>query len=300
MTIQTLKHQYYILQQVRETEQLEQFLCEEAESGSGQLYDIFRFCQRELVVRLIVVFMDQTKNRAFEDFRECFSKDGELYLVFTHSKEISLVEKLEQELCVLKERIAIGKNILERILLLDMPDMLVYDVLKGDRIRVAASLDISFWYSMEQVEKMEEITIRNIQSRLAEVFCILFQREIQMEASTDILDFVENLRNGIYQSYMEIYQGYAQLTERLSREGLVIKPNTFWFRVWEKIKAGYKKVKPVLVMMLVLVLAAYLLYSILHPAKTTEEVFNFQKIGTLSTVETTAISELESFDIAPE
>ena len=83
MTIQTLKHQYYVLQKVRETKEFEQFLCrEENETGEKLLFDIFQIKERELVVKLIMALMEQTKNRAFEDFYECFSRDGELFLVF--------------------------------------------------------------------------------------------------------------------------------------------------------------------------------------------------------------------------
>ena len=294
MTIQTLKHQYYILQKVRKTEQFEQFLCEDTEDKSGQMYDIFRFGQRELVVKLIIVFMDLKKNKAFEDFRECFSKDGELCLVFTHSKESSLVEKLEKEVCILKERIAMGRNLLERILLLDMPDMLVYDILQGERICVAASLDVSFQYSLDQIEDFESVTIKRIQDRMADVFSILFERELRLEASTDISDFIKNLRDGVYKEYLEIYQAYSQLSDKLNQEGLVIRPNTFWFRVWEKTKAVFKRMKPIFVAALILVLALYLIYSILNPAKTTQEAFNFQKIGTLITTDRETTQELEN------
>lgn len=294
MTIQTLKHQYYILQKVRKTEQFEQFLCEDMEAAAGQQYDIFRFGQRELVKKLIIVFMEQSRNRALEDFRECFSRDGELCLVFTHPKEMSLTEKLDGELCILKERILIGKKLLERILLLNMPDMLVYDILQGDSIRVAASLDVSFRYTLDQIENFQSVTIKKVQDRLADIFSILFRRELQLEASTDIAEYIDSVRAGSYGSYLEIYQAYSQLADKLNQEGLVIRPNTFWFRVWEKVKAVCKKVKPVLVTALIVVLAAYLVYSILHPAQTTQEVFNFQRIGTLTTTDKGEALEQES------
>ena len=282
MTIQTLKHQYYVLRKLRTTETLEQYLCqEESRENQGQLYDIFQIRERELVIKLILYVTQQAENQVNEDFFEYFSKDGQLYLVFLHKDAVSLEEKLKTEECTLKERIVMGRKILERILLLDMPDLLVHDVLCDTNIQVTPALDIHFWYSLNEVSALEDVTISAVQARMADVFKTLFQRELKLQVRPEIPAFLERMHNREYEDYGKIYQEYQALTEILENNFDSLKPNSFLFRVWDKIKKIYKVAKPVLVVALVLLLAGYLLYSILNPAPTTSENYNFQRIGTL-------------------
>ena len=110
MTIQTLKHQYEILQKINTTDQIDQFLCTEELTENKTLYfDIFKVKQRNLIAKLILIFTEQMSNVAFEDFYECFSKDGALYLVFVHNEAVSLRQKLQREVCNLQERMQMGK-----------------------------------------------------------------------------------------------------------------------------------------------------------------------------------------------
>ncbi len=281
MTIQTLKHQYYILQKLDETEALIRFLCREEKDARGKhLFDIFQIRDRELAVKLIMVFMEQMSNRAFEDFFECFSRDGELYLVFVHKEAVPLAQKLEEESCVLKERMSIGRNILERLLLLKMPDMLAYDVLRPDTIQVTAALDIHFLYTLSEIRDYETVTMEKVEERMADVFSLLFQRELSLESSPDIPAFLEQLRNGQFTDYRQVYEAYLRLTEQLE-SAASLKPNTVWFRIWEKIKAVLKRARPAAVALLVAALAIYLIYSIMYPAPAQNEAYDFQRIGTV-------------------
>ena len=286
MTIQTLKHQYYILQRLDETEVFIHFLGREEKDARGKrLYDIFQIRDRELAVKLIMIFMEQMSNRAFEDFYECFSRDGELYLVFVHKEAVSLAAKLEGEACVLKERTAIGKNILERLLLLNMPDMLAWDVLRADTIQVTPALDIHFLYSLKEISNFEAVTIEKTENRMADIFSLLFQRELSLESSPDIPVFLEHLRKGEYQDYRQVYEAYLRLAEQLESPSAALHPNTFWFRVWDRVKKVYQKAKPVLLTLLFLILVVYLIYSILYPASGQNEQYNFQQIGTLEIID---------------
>ena len=286
MTIETLKHQYYILQKVRETEKIDHFLCrEEMGNNKKALYDVFKIKERSLVVKLILIFTEQMSNVAFTDFCECFSKDGDLYLVFVHKKTVSLLEKLERENCSRKERSLIGKKIMEQILLLNMPDFLADDILNVRQIQISPAMDVSFLYELKEIDRFETVTIQKIQDKLSAVLELLFSYEISLQISEDITVFLKQLKQGEYAEYMQIYQAYLQLLERLENAETVLKPNTFWFRVWDKVKEIWKKLKSFILVFVVIGVVGYLIYSIMNPVPNTEERFLFQRIGTLTIIE---------------
>lgn len=282
MTIETLQHQYYILQKISETKEMEHFLCrEESSQKSSQVYDIFKIKDRRLAVKLILIFTEQMNHAAFSDFCECFSKNGELYLVFLHKKTIPLEEKLEKEDCSRQERILIGKKILEQLLLLDMPQFLAYDILNLKQIQVSEAYDVSFLYELNEIQNFEMIGMREIQNELANVMERIFQYELFLRISEEITEFLNRLKNNEYEDILQIYQAYLHLAETLEDSKSLLKPNTFWFRVWDKVKAFWKKVKAYLLGFIVLGAAVYLIYAILNPKPNTEESFDFQRIGTL-------------------
>lgn len=287
MIIETLKHQYYILQKISETEQMEHFLCqEEAEDKRKILYDVFKIKERSLVVKLILIFTEQMSNKAFTDYCDCFSKNSELYLVFLHKSSTSLQDKLKKEDCSRAERIMIGKKIMQQILLLDMPDFLMYDILDVTQIQVSQAMDISFLYKLKEISEFEAVTIDKIQEKLSCVMELLFEYEISLQISEDIDTYLKQLKQGSYTDYVQIYQEYLHLIEKLEQNEPMLKPNTFWFRVWDKIKNIWWKIKPFLFVFVVLGVVAYLVYSILHPQPSKEEPFQFQRIGTLVIEET--------------
>ena len=289
MTIQTLKHQYEIVQKIRTTDQIDQFFCTEETDHKKVYFDIFKIKQRNLVVKLILTFTEQMSNVAFEDYYECFSKDGALYLVFVHKEAVSLRQKLQEEVCNLQERLQIGRKILERILLLNMPDMMVCDVLDADQIQVTPALDISFLYKLEEIEQFEQLNFSIVKQKMVALFEVLFERELLLDISEKIPTFLEYIKEES-SSYLEIYQTYIRLMEQLQKSEAVLTPNTLWFRLWNRIKKLAVKLRGIVAIIVVLLIAGYLVYSILNPAPNTEDKFCFQRIGTL-TIEQTEESE---------
>ena len=280
MTIQTLEHQYEIVQKIRTTDQIDQFFCIEETDNKKLYFDIFKIKQRNLVVKLILPFTEQMSNIAFEDYYECFSKDGALYLVFVHKEAISLRQKLQGEVCNLQERLQIGRKILERILLLNMPDMIAYDVLEADRIQVTQALDISFLYELTEIEQFEQLHFLAVRQKMVALFEVLFERELLLDISEKIPAFFDYIREES-SSYLEIYQTYIRLMEQLQNPREALKPNTLWFRLWNWIKKLAVKLRGVAVVIVVILIAGYLMYSIINPAPSQKDKFCFQRIGTL-------------------
>ena len=286
MTIQTLKHQYEILQKINTTDQIDQFLCTEELTENKTLYfDIFKVKQRNLIAKLILIFTEQMSNVAFEDFYECFSKDGALYLVFVHNEAVSLRQKLQREVCNLQERMQMGRKILERILLLNLPDMMAYDVLEADRIQVTSALDIYFLYALEEIEQFEQLNFSAVRQKIVKLFEVLFERELLLDISEKIPAFLDYIREEST-GYLEIYQNYIRLMEQLQKPEEVLRPNTLWFRLWNRIKKLAVKLRGAFAAIIVIFIAGYLVYSILNPAPNQADKFCFQRIGTLTIEQT--------------
>lgn len=282
MTIQSLKHQYYIVQVVSDTETTAHYYAREPEAETGtRLIDLYCLKDRETIRGLIMTFLDQLNNTAFEDYYDCFAKDGELFVAFLHHEEPLLVDKLRLEECLFKERTEIAKAILQKILLLNMPTFLLYHAIQKEHIMVSPSLSVYFLYALEDLSVNDQIMQEDVNARIAEVFRLIFERELELEISEDLTSFIQGLEGEKYEDCFAIYQAYLELLDGL-KLGETMKPNTFWFRVWERIKELWEKGKPMLKGALFLVLFGLLIYWLLKPRETYVAKYDFSRIGTLT------------------
>ncbi|HHV12873.1 MAG TPA: hypothetical protein GXX75_21595 [Clostridiales bacterium] len=287
MVINTLKHNYYVIHKLEENQELEALLCKEVTPQEGkdpdQRYRVIRLKNLPLTYQVLPFFMELLNSREFTDYYDCFSKDGCLHLVFLQQDYPLLVDKLERERCDLRERLEIGKKLLSRILMQNMPDFILYDALAKESLCVSPSLEVAFRYSLASLADYRTIGISQVRQRLVPVFLALFDYELQKEASVDIEEFIEGLRIRDYRSYVDIYREYDGLYGRLVSGGLIakIKPRTFLFRLWDRIKSLFKYMKAVVAALLLIAIAAYLIYTIYNQPVDTATVFNYNQIGTV-------------------
>ncbi len=283
MVIEALKHRYYVIHKTEETPKYEIYCCREYIDAQHNTYDVYCVKESLLIQKLILELTDKEKEGNFTDLYECFSKDGKLYLAMVHKEGFPLEKKLEEEDCPLKERIQIGQNLLEQILLLSIPDYFLSGLWEGGRILVDQGLSVGFRYRLEGILLTEKEQKAQIQKGLSDLFETLFQKEIVLEKCEAIPKFIKNLKEGELVSIREIYQEYKELCEtlkELSEKGN-IRPNTFLFRVWDKIKKGFPYVKKIFATIIIFLLAGYLIYTILYPSDTVT-CLKYETIGTLT------------------
>lgn len=297
MIISIPGHDYYVIQKFYENNYLDVLLCSELTKeneapaqqigSSGAKYRIIRIMDKKLIYELLPFFAEQKSNTAFTDYCGCFSKDGFLNLVFTHSDYTGLFDKLKNELCPLRERIEIGKKLLEHIIMQNVPDFILYDALAADNVTVSNALDIKFNYRLESALQHASIGIDDVRDRLKIIYERLFDYEIQRMASAEIDDFLNDLGKTRFGNYFEIYKRYEQLYDKLLAGELAaaVRPNTFLFRLWARIKRLIKYVRPAISFVLMALMVAYLLYTILHREVDAAKVFNYQQIGTVEIIE---------------
>ena len=302
MIIESMTHRYYVICRERESETYDIYRCRELNEAAHEAYLVYCVKETELIKALAHAFTGEGNFENFEEYYECFSARGGLCLVFCHYDQTTLAQKLQGEDCFLTERIAIGKRLLQRLLILDMPDFLMSEVMSVDHILVDASLSIHFRYQLEGILLPGEQRTEKIYKGLADIFTALFARELALEKCSEIPVFIQELMSGEHdrgeQGLLWVYQEYEALEELLAKASGsgYIRPNTFWFRVWDKIKLVFPVAKKIIFCLIVAVLAGYLIYGIVFP-QYTRECLKFDTIGTLSIIEDTeTIKNIETME----
>ncbi len=290
MIIESMTHRYYAICREEESSAYDIYRCRELNEAAHAEYLVYCVKKTELIKALAKVFTGAVDYENFEEYYECFSACGWLCVVFCHYGQTTLAGKLQDEDCTLTERIAIGKKILQRLLILDMPDFLISEVMSVDRILVDASLSIHFRYHLEGILLTGKQQTEKIYKGLSDILTALFARELALEQCSQIPLLIQGIAEGEHdrgtQGLLLVYQEYEDLEELLSgfSGDEQIRPNTFWFRVWDKIKLAFPVVKRIVFGMIVVLLAGYLVYGLVFP-KYPDKYLRFDSIGTLPITE---------------
>lgn len=236
MIIQTLEKQYTVINHVFSDDNVERYICKE-ETGS-QRYAVTCIKNRRWIRKTTGFLMQQMQNRYFTDYVSCFFSEECLYVVMNHVEGISLKKKLEDENCYLRERMLIGKNILEKIMILSMPDYFLQDCMKPETVMLSPALEVNFRYELSQISDYDKFHFLQVQNRLGNLFETLFFRELKKGMLPPGKSFCNSLREGKYQDIPEMYAAYDSMckaAKELSPEEDVL-PKTWSFRLWDRIK----------------------------------------------------------------
>lgn len=281
MVIKNPKNQYYVIQKVKSSRDFDVLHCRLLDTEDTATYDLLRIKNREKMPYLIEIFTEQADYQTFYDLFECFSAYGQFFIAFVHNDSQSLKNKLESEQCILRERLEIGKNLIEKVILYSMPDFLQADILNIDNILVSPDLTVSFSYNISSLENIKEADFSKIIENFIPVMEKLFLREIEKQESADILKFIETCHEYHFRDMLEFYQEYKKLYDVIlsrSEEGF-IKPNTILFRIWNKIKEEFVKWKGRIIKIILLILLIAMIKVIF--TEETKSGTDFSKIGTV-------------------
>lgn len=289
MVIRNLKHKYYVIENIDRMDNFHILRCElideeaepERSPSKTSHYDLLEIADEEMMPALVQELTQPNAYQTFQDLFEYFSSDGKFYLAMVHRDASSLRSKLGEEQCSLRERLEIGKNLAERIILLGMPDFLQSAVLHEEQILVAGDLTVSFSYLIDELTFAEEIEFSVLIRQMTAVLEQLFKKEIANKESKDILAFMETCRDYEFKDWLEFYQEYSKLYDAVltqSEQGF-IKPNTFLFVLWEKIKKIFNKLKGIVIKIILLLLFIFMMKSILE--KPEPSGVDFLRIGTV-------------------
>jgi hypothetical protein len=287
MLIQTLRRNFTVLRMLKSTRDLDIAVCRDLLEKKEQLYLVVTLKNPDLIYRTMPFFAAQRQNPSFQDFRECFSQEGQFYMVFFYYEKPQLAEKLAAENYSLPERLAVGKSLLSRMVLQSMPACLLYEALQERNLLLDDALQVYFNYRLEDIPSHHLLNWAKAQAELARVFRQLLHKEIVTKVSAELLNFIERLEQGAFTDYLSVYQAYDQLYVHLRtlQEQGEIEPKSLLFRIWERIRRLGRFVKPVVVGLILMTALGYLVYTLIYPPNTVAAGGTpvvIEKIGTVN------------------
>lgn len=281
MMIQSPEKKYIVIKYSFSDSNMERYVCQE-ETG-GERYTIVRIKNRQWITGAVEFLMRQKENSHFTDFTSCFFSEECLYVVMRYAEGISLEEKLQNEESSLEERLAVGKGILERILILNMPDYFLKDCLKAESIILSASLEVRFQYELLNISDYERVLFWQVQNCLLKLFQMLFAKELKKKMLPPAIPFCDSLKKGGYQDILEIYTAYDKMCKEIQKLSAdkEILPQTWSFRLWERAKKYIPALKRVCAVVLMVLAVIFLIYTVRESMQEGGEKKSFEYIGTL-------------------
>lgn len=274
MVIQTLEERYHIIKYSFSGSDEERFI---GESGNKK-YMIARVKNKAWIVKSVEFLMGQKKNRHFTDFISCFMSGDSLHVVMKYAEGISLKEKLENEECPLRERMEIGRNILDRIMILNMPDYFLQDCLKEEGIILGRGLCVNFRYGLWGLDDYQKADFGKVQMSLYHIFHSLFSEEIRDRVLPELEQFCNTLQEKSYQEMMGVYTVYDRLCKTVDS----MEPGTRGSRAWEKMNRFLPAVKKFFAAALMALAIGFLVYEVRESMQEGQETRIFESIGTLN------------------
>ncbi|MFA7468008.1 MAG: hypothetical protein WCY82_07055 [Desulfotomaculaceae bacterium] len=286
MLIQTIKRDFAVLRMLESTRDLDIAVCRDLLEQQDRVYLVLTLKNPDLIYKTLPFFTKLKQNASFSDFRECFAQDGQFFLVFSYYDKPLLVEKYSAGSYALVERLEIGRSLLSRMVLLDMPPSLQYDALQERNLVLDDALQVWFNYRLEEISSYPSLTGARVQAELARIFRMLLGKEIATEVAPELLLFINNLVHGSFKDYLDVYKAYDEvytLLMSLEEKG-EIEPKSLLFRLWERAKALAGYVRPVLATVVLVTALGYLFFTFMHPpntAGTGASQIIIEKIGTV-------------------
>lgn len=281
MIIQNRDHTYVAVQKL-DSEGLEQYLCRKMENGRSTGCRI-AVLDKRWAADLVAYLESQSQDERFQDLEEYFADEEKLYIVTSAKEQLSLEEKLTGQSCSLSERLSIGQNLLERLLLQGYDDFFCCAALDAGLIGVSDGLEISFQYDLEGITDHGQYHFVHTQAKLSEVLGFLFREEERQQSLPELKEILGLLRQGKFTSLMEVYSRFLPVVSRwMGKDEKELTPESFWFRMWERVKGLGKALVWLGKAALIGAAALYLALSVADFVRLPEQARIFSEIGTLT------------------
>lgn len=281
MMIQTLGKSYEVLQYEHSDSNMERFLCRE--ETSNERCTIVQVRNKMWIMKAMEFLMIQLENHHFTDFMSCFAGEESLYIVMAYAEGISLAEKLQNEDCLLEERLVMGKNILQKILIQDMPDYFLQECLSGENVILTPGLEVGFRYRLSGISGYDKVKYVHVLKGLGRLFELLFSREIKQKMIPPLNQFYHSMATGKYKDMLEIYRAYTEMwkmVQNMPSEDIQM-PKTWLFSLWDKVRKVFVPLKKILAFLLMLCAVLFLIYTVRRQMQEDGEKRIFEYIGTL-------------------
>ncbi|MDE7298714.1 MAG: hypothetical protein K2N94_07775 [Lachnospiraceae bacterium] len=193
MIISTLERDYRVIHRGRETENFEVLLCRTGQETGGADCTLLRFFDREEIRRILEQnLLRRGITESFTDYRESFIWHGDLVMVFRRREGTTLGHYLRTECPPPGRRLEIGRRLLERLLLMNMPDYLLAGILNEKCILVTEGGEVAIRYEPDEIHCREQEREESLRSCFCRIFSLLLS-EGQEKPAAGIRRFLEQL-----------------------------------------------------------------------------------------------------------
>ncbi len=284
MLIQSLEQTFTVIQLLGSSDLSASYLCRDYAQQNPSDYLLVQVKEPELVRKMVPVFMEFTREGTFQDFAGSFPKDGSVYGVFHYSSYPTWSQKRERESCSLAERLEIGKNLLDKMLLYRMPLYFQRHVLTSDRVCVAPSLEIGFRYELQDIGFYFSVTQEQVSLAYQQFFEDLFSAELELQSNQALEEFVlDCAQTGsleeLYRRFMPLYQS---LREELGKpQSGPPQRNSRAFQAWEAAKNAARLLRPILAAAVLIAVVIYLIVTWNAGSQQAESAGTISYIGTV-------------------
>lgn len=281
MLIETYDHIYTVLQHLHSDPDMDSYVCRR--KSDRQLYLIIRIRDKNVTNHIMEFICDQKNNKNFSDFIEYFVSEGDLHVVFAYAQGVPLQKKLEQP-NTLKERMMLGKRILEKLILLGQPYYFICECLKPEHIVVTDAGEIGFRYTLEHVERYNTYTARQALNSLHNVLQLLFEGELRKNVLDPMETYLLQLLKEERLDCMAQYRLYNEVCEEILNmpEDDLAMPKNILSRFWESLKRVHGWIKKVMLPLIFIGVFIYMVYNIYMSVYVKDYVHHFGAIGTMA------------------
>lgn len=282
MNLYALNENFEVIHIKQMEQEYEILQCQAADKKEE--YTVLHFMNEQYVKKMLPPFFSLMDNHIYEDYKGCFTKEEDLYLVFYKKKGISLAGLLQERILSAEHKIQIGKHVLEKILLWNLPEFMVCQLLCMGRVLIDGD-EVVFDYEWEQ-QALLEADMKLVNERVAAFTKQLFQREIEYSVGHGVTELAAYLEEGKAEDIFAIYEAYCSLLD-----GLSVKEEEYVSgvkRLRQKLLKGIKKgleIGKILLLCIAYFAAVWLLVQgIQEERKEKQEAQGvvFEKIGTLT------------------
>lgn len=278
MVIYTYGHEYPVTSVQKSTETYDCYICND--NVNGGFCRILSLKDRSVFPELVGWLTKNVDPAVFTDYIEHFMFEDTLCIVMKYTQGITLADKSDTEAAPLRERLELCRRILERMVLLDIPDYFLEKCFDTHNIIVSSDLTVSFNYPIEDITGSKDCA----PMKTAEKFLRqMFAREIERKVPDELIKFFGEFSELAGSNVIELYSRYyLMMTTFIEREAGDEEPKSIWYRIWDKVMKIWKKLKKVLIFVLLAAAVFYLVFTIQTSGSSKKKQANFDSIGTLT------------------
>ncbi len=282
MLLQTFENDYKVTCVKERAIEYDYYICKN--ENKGGFFSVLAIKNKKLFPSVISFLADIDKIKAFTDYIEYFLFEDKLCVVMRYTQGISLRNKTANESLTINERLEIGRKLLERVVLQEIPDFFLCRCFCFENIVVENDLSVSFNYPVNDISDIAPCSHEDAMNSISTVLTELFSYEIERKVPEVMVAFFRNLPALLEEDMIEIYSAYHEMMTAIGNipKDELEEPNSVWFKLWDKMKAFFSFMKKVVMAGFIIAALAYLIYTI-DGAKADGGGKTFDSIGTVDT-----------------